>query len=159
MELKRFSWVWTACSNWAFSSHPEYLFVRKAPKEGPQEMLSQWSSKQHLQSSSTFQRDTTHKKTPPFNKMHAQVSLSAGSGACSTHRLSWKRGPHAPGTDCHRHLHKEMNSSRAHSPPQETHGNPTPYTDKQLKTLLDDQYQNPISLRKGIQETYTGREL
>lgn len=43
--------------------------------------------------------------------------------------------------------------------PQEIHGNPTPHTDKQLKILLDDQYQNPISLRKEIQETYTGREL
>lgn len=46
-----------------------------------------------------------------------------------------------------------ITSSRAHSPPGNTWKS---NTDKQFKILLDDQYQNPISLREEIQATYTG---
>lgn len=120
-------------------------------------MLSQWFSKQHQKSSFTFQRDTTQKKSS-FNKMHAQVPSCSGTGACSTHSLRLKKR-----TSSSRHrlpqaltlADEQLQSSQS---PQEIHGNPTPDTDKQLKTLLDDQYQNPISSRKEIQETYTGRD-
>lgn len=97
-------------------------------------------------------------KKSSFNKMHAQVPSCSGTGACSTHSLRLKKR-----TSSSRHrlpqaltlADEQLQSSQS---PQEIHGNPTSDTDKQLKTLLDDQYQNPISLRKEIQETYTGRD-
>lgn len=80
-------------------------------------MLSQWFSKQHQKSSFTFQRDTTQ-KNHPLTKCMLRC-LPAQELEPVPHTASgWKRGLHPPGTDCHRHLHWQMNSYRAHSLPR-----------------------------------------
>lgn len=119
MELKRFSWISTASSTEYFQDTiTEHFDIRnKSTQRGAPRsavtMILQTASEILL-----YLPETLHKKNHPFNKMHAQIHSSSGTGACSTHSLSWKGGLHAPVTDCHGHLHQQINSSRAHSAPR-----------------------------------------
>lgn len=120
MELKMFSWIQTACSNWTFSSHPSWASLCKKqnhPKRSPKKCCHN-GSPNSIRNPPLPSRETLHKKNHPLRKCMLRCLPAKELEPVPPHNLSWKRGLHAPGTDCHRHLHWQMNSYRAHSLPR-----------------------------------------